>query len=60
MLKGYLLDKFDDHPPETLLFGAGAVASSIAQFVSYPFALVRVRYATREATLGVTGRDCDA
>lgn len=43
MIKEKLLDKYDSQPPPILILGAGMVSSSIAQFASYPLALVRTR-----------------
>lgn len=43
---------YDGDPPHTAILGAGMVSSSIAQFVSYPLALVR----TRLQAQGVGGR----
>ena len=43
MLKARALDHYDDAPPGYVLFACGAFSSSVAQFVSYPFALVRTR-----------------
>jgi hypothetical protein len=43
VLKEYLLDHYDGAPPPYCILGAGMVSSSIAQFASYPLALVRTR-----------------
>lgn len=43
ILKEHLLDKYENQPPPILILGAGMVSSSIAQFASYPLALVRTR-----------------
>lgn len=43
LLKDRLLEKYDGDPPHTAILAGGMVSSSIAQFVSYPLALVRTR-----------------
>jgi hypothetical protein len=43
IFKEHLLEKYDSHPPPILILGAGMLSSSIAQFASYPLALVRTR-----------------
>lgn len=43
LLKDKLLEKYDGDPPHAAIVGGGMVSSSIAQFVSYPLALVRTR-----------------
>lgn len=43
VLKEYLLDEYDGAPPPYCILGAGMISSSIAQFASYPLALVRTR-----------------
>lgn len=43
LLKDRLLEKYDGDPPHAAIVGGGMVSSSIAQFVSYPLALVRTR-----------------
>lgn len=43
IFKEQLLDTYDNQPPPILILGAGMVSSSIAQFASYPLALVRTR-----------------
>jgi hypothetical protein len=43
MLKERLLEEYDGLPPAPLILGAGMVSSSIAQFASYPLAVVRTR-----------------
>lgn len=43
LLKDKLLEQYDGDPPHAAIVGGGMVSSSIAQFVSYPLALVRTR-----------------
>ena len=43
ILKEELLEQYQGTPPPFAILGAGMVSSSIAQFVSYPLALVRTR-----------------
>lgn len=43
LLKERLLDEYDGMPPAHAILGAGMLSSSIAQFASYPLALVRTR-----------------
>ena len=43
ILKEELLEHYQGTPPPFAILGAGMVSSSIAQFVSYPLALVRTR-----------------
>ena len=43
LLKEWLLDRYDGKPPPQMILGAGMLSSSIAQFASYPLALVRTR-----------------
>ncbi|CAL5218925.1 g671 [Coccomyxa viridis] len=43
LLKEYLLERYDGMPPPWAILGAGMTSSSIAQFASYPLALVRTR-----------------
>lgn len=43
IFKEHLLEEYDSHPPPILILGAGMLSSSIAQFASYPLALVRTR-----------------
>ena len=43
ILKEELLEHYQGTPPPIAILGAGMVSSSIAQFVSYPLALVRTR-----------------
>ena len=43
LLKEYLLERYDGMPPPWSILGAGMTSSSIAQFASYPLALVRTR-----------------
>ena len=43
IFKEKLLKKYDNQPPPILILGAGMLSSSIAQFASYPLALVRTR-----------------
>lgn len=52
LLKDRLLDRYDGDPPHAAIVAGGMVSSSIAQFVSYPLALVR----TRLQAQGVGGR----
>ena len=46
IFKEKLLDTYDQ-PPPVLILGAGMLSSSIAQFASYPLALVRTRLQVR-------------
>jgi hypothetical protein len=46
-----LLERYDGEPPHVAILGAGMLSSSIAQFVSYPLALVRTRLQVRSAQL---------
>lgn len=48
LLKDKLLEKYDGDPPHAAIVGGGMVSSSIAQFVSYPLALVRTRLQVRD------------
>lgn len=43
LLKDVLLEKYDGEPPHVAIVGTGMLSSSVAQFVSYPLALVRTR-----------------
>ena len=43
LLKEHLLERYDGMPPPWAILGAGMTSSSIAQFASYPLALVRTR-----------------
>ena len=43
LLKEHLLDEYDGAPPPYTILLAGMLSSSIAQFASYPLALVRTR-----------------
>ena len=43
LLKEYLLERYDGMPPPWAILGAGMTSRSIAQFASYPLALVRTR-----------------
>ncbi len=43
IFKEKLLVKYDNQPPPILILGSGMLSSSIAQFASYPLALVRTR-----------------
>lgn len=43
MLKEHMLERYDGAPPPLAILGAGMVSSTIAQFASYPLALVRTR-----------------
>lgn len=43
IFKEKLLKKYDSQPPPILILGSGMLSSSIAQFASYPLALVRTR-----------------
>jgi Mitochondrial carrier protein len=43
LLKQRLLEEYNGHPPPPAVFGAGMLSSCVAQFVSYPLALVRTR-----------------
>lgn len=43
LLKEHLLDEYDGYPPPHMILGAGMLSSSVAQFASYPLALVRTR-----------------
>eukprot|EP00879_Flechtneria_rotunda_P027629 GHRR01029605.1.p1 GENE.GHRR01029605.1~~GHRR01029605.1.p1 ORF type:complete len:218 (+),score=55.67 GHRR01029605.1:1316-1969(+) len=53
LLKDRLLERHDgEHPPHAAILCTGMLSSSIAQFVSYPLALVR----TRLQAQGVGGR----
>jgi len=44
-----LLERYDGEPPHVAILGAGMLSSSIAQFVSYPLALVRTRLQVSQA-----------
>jgi solute carrier family 25 phosphate transporter 23/24/25/41 len=52
LFKDMLLERYDGEPPHVAIVGTGMASSSIAQFVSYPLALVR----TRLQAQGVGGR----
>lgn len=52
LLKDMLLETYDGEPPHVAIVGTGMLSSSVAQFVSYPLALVR----TRLQAQGVGGR----
>jgi solute carrier family 25 phosphate transporter 23/24/25/41 len=54
VLKEYLLDEYDGAPPPYTILGAGMLSSSIAQFASYPLALVRTRLQVGLARLACT------
>ena len=43
VLKDLLLEHYEGQPPTSSVLMAGMVSSSVAQFVSYPLALVRTR-----------------
>ena len=47
LLKEHLLERYDGMPPPWAILGAGMTSSSIAQFASYPLALVRTRMQVR-------------
>lgn len=50
IFKERLLEKYDSQPPPILILGAGMLSSSIAQFASYPLALVRTRLQVQQAS----------
>jgi solute carrier family 25 (mitochondrial phosphate transporter), member 23/24/25/41 len=52
LLKERLIEDYDGFPPAHMILGAGMLSSSIAQFASYPLALVR----TRLQAQGIGGR----
>ena len=52
IFKGRLVEHFDDEVPGLALFMAGAGASTGAQFISYPFALIRTRMQAQGGLLG--------
>ena len=43
IFKEHLLMEYEGDPPHMAILGAGMLSSSIAQFASYPLALVRTR-----------------
>ncbi|CAG9467650.1 unnamed protein product [Pedinophyceae sp. YPF-701] len=43
IIKSHLVEVFDGDLPNSSLLAAGAASASLAQFVSYPFAVVRTR-----------------
>lgn len=43
IFKEKLLHRYEGDPPPLAILGAGMLSSSIAQFASYPLALVRTR-----------------
>ena len=43
ILKEHLLEHYQGTPPPFAILGAGMLSSSVAQFASYPLALVRTR-----------------
>jgi solute carrier family 25 phosphate transporter 23/24/25/41 len=43
ILKDEVLEAYDGNPPPSMILGAGMFSSSLAQFVSYPLAVVRTR-----------------
>lgn len=43
ILKERLLSQYHGDPPPLAILGAGMMSSSVAQFASYPLALVRTR-----------------
>eukprot|EP00877_Chromochloris_zofingiensis_P001924 jgi/Chrzof1/11732/Cz06g07120.t1 len=43
MFKDELLQRYDGNPPHIAILGAGMLSSVVAQFVSYPLALIRTR-----------------
>ena len=43
IFKEHLLNRYHGDPPPFAILGAGMMSSSIAQFASYPLALVRTR-----------------
>lgn len=43
IVKQYMVERYDGEPPGYVLVGTGMFSTSVAQFVSYPFALVRTR-----------------
>jgi solute carrier family 25 phosphate transporter 23/24/25/41 len=47
ILKDEVLEAYDGNPPPSMILGAGMFSSSLAQFVSYPLALVRTRLQVR-------------
>ena len=47
LLKEHMLDVYDGSPPPYCILGAGMLSSTVAQFVSYPLALVRTRLQAR-------------
>ena len=49
LLKEHLLERYDGMPPPWAILGAGMTSSSIAQFASYPLALVRTRMQVRRS-----------
>ena len=56
LLKEHLLERYDGMPPPWAILGAGMTSSSIAQFASYPLALVRTRMQVRSSA-GRSSRD---
>ena len=50
IFKEQLLFRYHGDPPPMAILGAGMMSSSIAQFVSYPLALVRTRLQVRAAS----------
>lgn len=47
IFKEHLLHRYEGDPPPLAILGAGMMSSSIAQFASYPLALVRTRLQVR-------------
>lgn len=48
LFKDMLLERYDGEPPHVAIVATGMASSSIAQFVSYPLALVRTRLQVSE------------
>lgn len=51
IFKEHLLHRYEGDPPPLAILGAGMMSSSIAQFASYPLALVRTRLQVRSLHL---------
>lgn len=55
MFKDELLQRYDGNPPHIAILGAGMLSSVVAQFVSYPLALIRTRLQVNTHCMNAAG-----